>query len=329
MAPPPGYRAENVWHADFPPRELIDSTAGADGQAVGWRERSKVQDKEAVAAWFEGNVPVFSPMALTARQQALYQMSATDYVASRKAGTVSCLEYTTALVARMLHHKALNCFMATSYALTGKMLSQAATLDAKAEAEGVDSIAPLYGLPLPIKGTYATTDFPSCGGVGVLQHVYGRKDSKLVEVLKAAHCVVFGKTNCPEFACGMFTLNHTNGVCRNPLNPMWSTGGSSGGSASATAARIGTVSVTADTRGSTRCPANQCGNFGYDPPRNKHPNAGNPGTTFWCDQMGCNASSFDDIMLCELTVIPSSSLPFPCHLHVLSSLAVHSFCVVA
>ena len=79
--------------------------------------------------------------------------------------------------------------------------------------------------------------------------------------------------------CSGVTANHTNGICRNPHDACLSTGGSSGGSAVATAARIATVSITEDTGGSTRNPANQCGNFGYDPPRNKHPNAGNPGTS--------------------------------------------------
>lgn len=88
---------------------------------------------------------------------------------------------------------------------------------------------------------------PSCVGVGVLQHVYGRRDSELVDILKKSHAVIFGKTNVPEFACSGATLNHANGVCRNPLNSLWSTGGSSGGSASATSARIGTISVTEDT----------------------------------------------------------------------------------
>ena len=111
-----------------------------------------------------------------------------------------------------------------------------------------------------------------------------------------------GKTNVPEFACSGTTVNHTNGICRNPHDACLSTGGSSGGSAVATAARIATVSITEDTGGSTRNPANQCGNFGYDPPRNKHPNAGNPGITFFNDQLGCNAGSYDDVLLYDMAV---------------------------
>ena len=103
----------------------------------------------------------------------------------------------------------------TSYELMESVvIAQAAALDAKAEDEGIESIAPLYGLPIPVKGTCATKLFPSCVGVGVLQHCYARRDSELCERLIAAGAVLFGKTNVPEFACSITTLNHTNGVCR-------------------------------------------------------------------------------------------------------------------
>ena len=52
MAPPPGYVASQVWHADFPPQSLLDSTTTAEGETVEWRTRSKAQDRDVVAAWF-------------------------------------------------------------------------------------------------------------------------------------------------------------------------------------------------------------------------------------------------------------------------------------
>ena len=278
----------------------------------------------------------------------MFKMSAADYISERRAGNITCMEYTTTCVKRMLHYSNLNCFMSTSYAMTDRILAQAEALDARAAAEGIDSIGPLYGLPVPIKGTCATIDFPSCVGVGVLQHCYARKDSELVEILKNAHAVIMGKTNVPEFAASGATLNHANGVTRNPANPKLTPGGSSGGSGAAVAARIVPLAVTEDTGGSTRIPANQvsgsllchrhaptlselrvetgsksscgtdrqiksvqvcacvgalqCGNFGYDPPRNKYPNGGNPGITFWNDQLGLNAREFDDILLYDAAV---------------------------
>ena len=76
----------------------------------------------------------------------------------------------------MMHYESLNAFRVTSYQQADKIVAQAAALDAKAAEEGIDAIAPLYGLPILVKGTRATVDFPSCVGTGVLQHVYARKD---------------------------------------------------------------------------------------------------------------------------------------------------------
>ena len=58
MAPPPGYVAADVWHPDFPPQALLDSTTTSDGETVEWRKRSQAQDRPAVAAWFAVRPPV-------------------------------------------------------------------------------------------------------------------------------------------------------------------------------------------------------------------------------------------------------------------------------
>ena len=90
---------------------------------------------------------------MTAEEMEIYKMDGTSYVSARKAGKITCETYTRALVNRMLHYQTLNAFMVTSYTLHQKIIDQAIALDAKAEAEGVDAIAPLYGLPIPVKGT--------------------------------------------------------------------------------------------------------------------------------------------------------------------------------
>ena len=70
MAPPPGYVASQVWHADFPPQSLLDSTTTAEGETVEWRKRSKAQDRDAVAVWFAVSRPdrLTGPCAATAWQ---------------------------------------------------------------------------------------------------------------------------------------------------------------------------------------------------------------------------------------------------------------------
>eukprot|EP00494_Astrolonche_serrata_P027226 UN27489 len=85
------------------------------------------------------------------------------------------------------------------------------------------------------------------------------------------------------------TLNHQNGVTRNPHNTSYSVGGSSGGSAAGISGRLFPLSVCEDTGGSTRHPSHNCGIFGYDPFRNKYPNNGNSPITYYNDQLGLHA----------------------------------------
>eukprot|EP01052_Picozoa_sp_SAG31_P018481 SAG31_NODE_1311_length_8869_cov_10.603535_1_plen_654_part_00 len=277
------------FHPGFPPQQLLD----AGNVAV-------------VGEWFDANAPTFSQMdGATERERALYAMTAADYVKARVGGDVTCLEYCAALVKRMLHYKDSNAFMKSSYELTDVILQQAAELDAKADKAGVESIAPLYGLPVPIKGTAATKDFPSSAGTGVLDSCMGVDDCGFAAKLKAAGAVLMGKTNVPEFAASWITLNRTNGTVWNPFpcaDGALTTGGSSGGAAFAVTARIAPIAMTEDTGGSTRHPAHQCGNFGYDPPRNKYPNDGNPGITYFNDQVGVNARTFEDVLLFDKAV---------------------------
>ena len=72
------------------------------------------------------------------------------------------------------------------------MVAQARSLDQRAIASGIESIAPLYGLPIPVKGTVATTDFPSSAGVGVLHNFYAVKDAAMVTLLRKANAIIMG-----------------------------------------------------------------------------------------------------------------------------------------
>ena len=76
----------------------------------------------------------------------------------------------------------------------------AAALDARAAAEGVESIAPLYGLCIPMKGTAAVVDFPAGSGVGVLSGYTPLADSDLTQLIRQRNGIIFGCTNVPEFA---------------------------------------------------------------------------------------------------------------------------------
>jgi len=271
-----------TWKSTFPPRRLVES--GSDG---------------AVARWFHDSLPgIAPPPHMTERERNLARMSASDYMEARRAGSVTCAEYAGVLVARAKHYAYMNHFMYWDN-MPEQMdivLREAEALDQRASADGIEAIAPLYGLPVPAKGTMATIDFPSSAGVGLLHDHFAVADAAALARLKRMNGIIFGKTNVPEFAGSWVSCNYANGCTLNPYNHSLTSGGSSGGSASAVASYVAPLAFTEDTAGSTRNPSVQNQNFGYDPSRNHYPNTGNPGISYMLDQVGLNARSFHDIL---------------------------------
>jgi amidase len=131
---------------------------------------------------------------------------------------------------------------------------------------------PFTGVPFLLKdliAEYAGAPFWE-GCVGLKGHV-SKLDTELVRRQKSAGLIVVGKTNTPEFG-GLPTTDCTLfGPTANPWNPFLTPGGSSGGSASAAAARIVPMAHANDAGGSIRVPASCCGLFGLKPTRGRNP----------------------------------------------------------
>ncbi|HEY1761154.1 MAG TPA: amidase [Acidimicrobiales bacterium] len=104
------------------------------------------------------------------------------------------------------------------------------------------------------KGSLALRDAPVAATNGVVS-------GRLVD----AGAVVVGKSTLPEFAIEGFTANLLTGVTRNPWNPEYSPGGSSGGSGAALSAGLVGVATATDGGGSVRIPASLCGLVGLKP----------------------------------------------------------------
>jgi amidase len=94
-------------------------------------------------------------------------------------------------------------------------------------------------------------------------------DSEVVRRLRAAGAVIIGKTQVPELMATGFTESPTYGVTRNPWDIHRTSGGSSGGSATAVAAGLVSAALGTDGAGSIRIPAACCGLFGVKTQRGR------------------------------------------------------------
>ena len=104
----------------------------------------------------------------------------------------------------------------------------------------------------------------TAGGI-ILPKVPATEDAPVVKRLRAAGCVIVGKTNLHEFAYGVTNINPHYGNALNPHDPRRVAGGSSGGSAVAVATGQCEWAVGSDTGGSIRIPGSLCGVAGFKP----------------------------------------------------------------
>jgi amidase len=143
---------------------------------------------------------------------------------------------------------------------------------ARDEADARPPEGPFRGVPILVKDLDGTlADEPLHLGNRMLRdlgHVADH-DSYLFARLRAAGCVVVGKTNTPELGLLPTTESLAYGPTRNPWDLTRSPGGSSGGSAAAVAAGMVPFAHAGDGGGSIRIPASACGLFGLKPTRGR------------------------------------------------------------
>ena len=149
------------------------------------------------------------------------------------------------------------------------LLREADTRDAQLRREG--PLGVLHGIPQAIKDAVPTAGLRTTFGSPLLRDNVPAEDALMVQRMKAAGCIVIGKTNTPEFGLGSHTFNEVFGVTRNAYDATKSAGGSSGGAAVALATRMLAVADGSDFMGSLRNPAAWNNVFGMRPSEGRVP----------------------------------------------------------
>ncbi len=227
----------------------------------------------------------------------LTELSAIDATRAMRQGEVSAEEYAAALLHRCEAGKHLNAFIT----LHPPRVLEAAREADRRRASGAE-LGPLHGLPIPVKDSVNTRDYPTTGGTPALRNFYAAEDAKLIRLLVDAGAIVLGKTNIHELSFGWTSNNLAFGAVHNPYDVSRIPGGSSGGTAAAVAAGMAPLGIAEDTQGSIRVPAALCGICGFRPTTHRYPNDGVMPITALFDQVGPLARSVSDLMLFDAVI---------------------------
>jgi amidase len=140
-------------------------------------------------------------------------------------------------------------------------IARAETIDERI-ATGA-SLGPLYCIPVLLKDNFDTSDMPTSGGSIALKDSVPPDDAFMVRKLREADAIVIAKTNMAEWAFSpRESISSSYGRTANAYDLNRVPAGSSGGTASATAASFGVIGMGSDTGNSIRGPSSHLALFG-------------------------------------------------------------------
>ena len=209
------------------------------------------------------------------------ELSAHDLAAAIRRREVSCNEVMRATLARI---EAVNPAHNAIVSLREPELLLREADERDAQLARGETPGLLHGIPQAIKDIAHTAGLRSTMGSPLLRDFIPAQDGLMVQRMKAAGCIVIGKTNTPEFGLGSHTFNEVFGITRNAYDRRKSAGGSSGGAAVALATRMLSVADGSDFMGSLRNPAAWNNIFGLRPSQGRVPMW--PAQDVWVTQMG-------------------------------------------
>jgi aspartyl-tRNA(Asn)/glutamyl-tRNA(Gln) amidotransferase subunit A len=204
------------------------------------------------------------------------EMTVADIQAGFRSGTLTSEALTVAYLSRI---DTFNPKYNAIIFLNPDALDDAREIDRRRAAGEV--LGPLAGVPVVVKDTMDMRGFPTTGGWRLLHGGSGgvdlmpERDAPVVARMRAAGCVILGKTNVPVLSA---TGSHANdswaGPTLNAVDISLMPGGSSAGTATAVAASLATLGLAEETGGSIQNPASAQALVGIKPTFALVPNAG-------------------------------------------------------
>lgn len=156
----------------------------------------------------------------------------------------------------------------------------------------------LDGVPVAVKDELDMVPYSTSVGTKIFgKDNSASEDATVVARVRAAGALLIGKANMHEIGIGVTGGNPHHGTCRNPYNPLYHTGGSSSGSASAVAAGLCPLSIGADGGGSVRIPAALCGIVGLKPTWSRVSEFGAAPLCWSVAHIGPMGATVDDVAL--------------------------------
>ena len=208
-------------------------------------------------------------------------------IASNK---LTCTQLVQGYIENIAANKNLNAFIEV-FEKEAKEI--ALRIDKKIKSKSAGKLA---GLVIGIKDNICYKDHMSSASSLILQGFKSTYSATVIERLIKEDAIILGRLNCDEFAMGSSTENSFYGRTKNPINPSYVPGGSSGGSAAAVKANLCHAALGTDTGGSIRQPAAFCGVLGLKPTYGLVSRHGLIAYASSFDQIGPIANSVQDII---------------------------------
>ncbi|MFQ6027130.1 MAG: amidase [Dehalococcoidia bacterium] len=172
-----------------------------------------------------------------------------------------------------------------------------AARQAESQIQAGNYLGPLHGIPVGLKDLFNTGGVRTTSGSRIFDDFIPAEDCTVAVRFRQAGAILLGKLNMHQFAYGPTGENEDYGHMHNPWDPEMVTGGSSGGSASATAAGQCTITMGSDTGGSVRIPASLCGIVGLKPTYGLVSRAGLTPLAWCLDHPGPMVRTVEDVAL--------------------------------